>query len=197
MSHGSAVHAQRATLLSVDDWAALPEDEPGELVDGRLEEEEVADLVHETVVSWLIGVLRAWMIGRGGYVFGSDVKYGMSEKRGRKPDVTVHFPGGARLPRRGPVRVAPQIAVEVLSPTPRDGRRDRVDKPDEYAAFGILYYWIIDPEERTLEFFELGPDGRYVRALGAAEGTIAPPGCEGLSLDLDSLWAEVDRLSDD
>jgi Uma2 family endonuclease len=194
MSSAAAPHAP-SSELTIDQWAALPEDDSGELVDGRLEDEEVPDLVHETVVSWLVRVLGAWIVARGGFVFASEAKYGLSERRGRKPDVTVHFPGGPRLPRRGAVRVAPSIAIEVVSPTPRDTRRDRVEKPDEYARFGVRYYWIIDPEERTLELFELGADGRYVRALAAADGTLVdPPGCTGLALDLDALWAEVDRL---
>jgi hypothetical protein len=32
--------------MTLDEWAALPEDEPGELVNGRIEEEETADDVH-------------------------------------------------------------------------------------------------------------------------------------------------------
>jgi hypothetical protein len=43
--------------------------------------------------------------------------------------------------------------------------------------------------------FELGADGRYAAALGAAEGIVAVPSCEGLSIDLDQLWSEVDRLA--
>jgi hypothetical protein len=35
----------------------------------------------------------------------------------------------------------------------------------------------------------------YARALGAAEGVVAQvPGCEGLVLDVNALWARVDRL---
>jgi Uma2 family endonuclease len=90
--------------------------------------------------------------------------------------------------------VAPSIALEVVTDTPRDARRDRVEKPDEYARFGVRWYWIVDPMERTLEIFELGADGRYVRAMAAADGDVTPPGCEGLVLPLDGLWAEIDRL---
>lgn len=180
--------------MSISEWVTMPEDEPGELIDGLLVEEEMPDLIHAAVVSWLIGLLRAWIIARGGFVFGSEGKFVTGPQRGRKPDVTVFFPGANILPRRGAVRVPPDVAVEVISPTPRDRRRDRIEKPDDYAAFGVRYYWIIDPEERSLEILELGPDGRYVRALGAVSGRLDVPGCEGLVMDLDDLWAEIDRL---
>jgi Uma2 family endonuclease len=180
--------------MSLAEWAALPEDEDGELVDGCLVEEEVAELTHEAIVSWLIGALRLWAIVRGGFVFGSELKLAVRPRHGRKPDVSVYLPGDPTPRGRSLVRVPPGIIVEVISKSPRDVRRDRIEKPDEYAAFGVRFYWLIDPVARTLEIFELAADGRYVRALGAAQGTIDVPGCAELKLDLDALWAEVDRL---
>lgn len=181
--------------MTVAEWADLPEDEPGELVDGRLVEEEVPDYVHEVVVGWLIRVLGIWIAPLGGLVGGSDAKFAVTPERGRKPDVTVFLPGSRKPPRRGVVRVPPDIAIEVISPSPRDGRRDRIQKVEEYAAFGVRWYWLVDPELRALEILELGADGRYVRALGAGEGLVTTvPGCEGLQLDLNALWSELDRL---
>jgi Uma2 family endonuclease len=184
--------------MTLDEWAALDEDEPGELVDGLLEEEEVPTTLHEAVASWLIRVLGAWVAPAGGWVFGSEHKLAVAPKRGRKPDVVVYLPG-SKLPgrRASMARVPPDIAVEVISPTPRDGRRDRVDKKKDYAAFGVRFYWLLDPELRTLEVHALGDDGRYSDALSAAEGQHAVPGCEGLTVDLDALWAELDRLPAD
>lgn len=183
------------TVMSIDEWAALPEDEPGELVDGYLVEEEMPGLLHEMVVGWLYFALRWWVTQRGGLVFGSEAKFAVSPRSGRKPDLTLYLPGHPVLPRRGAVRVPPDVAVEVVTLTPRDVRRDRVQKVDDYAAFGVRYYWIVDPEQRTFEVLELGDDGRYVRALGATGGTLpVVPGCEGLVLDLDELWREADKL---
>lgn len=183
--------------MTVAEWAAMPEDMPGELVDGFLVEDEVPDLTHETAVLWLAALLRAWVVARGGFAFGSDAKYGLSKTRGRKPDITVFLPGCAAPPRRGPVLVPPDICVEVVSLSPSDRRRDRITKLGEYAQFGVRYYWLLDPEARTLEFLELGPDGHYTHVLGATEGAVTDvPGCPGLSLDLDELWEEIARLAD-
>lgn len=195
MSQGAIPEAWTDQPMTLEAWAALPEDEPGELVDGRLVEEESVGYAHEVVVIWLASLLRAWIAPRGGLVGGSDARFAVKPTRGRKPDLTVYLPGSRRPPGQGLIRVPPDIAVEVVSPTPRDGRRDRVEKVKEYAAFGVRWYWIVDPQLRTFEILELGADGRYAHAFSATEETIAAaPGCEGISIDLDALWSEVDRL---
>jgi Uma2 family endonuclease len=181
--------------LSLAEWAALPEDEPGEWVDGRLVDEEMTDYLHEVVVAALVGHLRAWLQGKGGLVGGSEARFAISPRRGRKPDISVYLPGGRIPPARGLIRVPPDIMVEVVSLDPRDRRRDRVEKLNEYAAFGVRYYWLLDPDERSLQIFELAAGGRYQHALGQSEGVITEiPGCPGLRLDLDALWAEIERL---
>jgi Uma2 family endonuclease len=58
----------------------------------------------------------------------------------------------------------------------------------------VHFYWLIDPDDRTFEIFELQAGG-YLRVLGASEGTVDVPGCTGLRLDLDALWAQVERLA--
>lgn len=180
--------------LTLEDWYALPEDETGELVDGKLVEEEVPSYVHEMVVGFLIEMLRRWVRPQGGVVGGSGAKFAVAPRRGRKPDVTVYLPSSLPPPQ-GLIHSPPYVAVEVVSPTPRDGRRDRVEKLDEYAAFGISFYWIVDPELRSFQVFELRDDERYVHALGATAGKLEDvPGCKGLTLDLDALWAEIDLL---
>ncbi|MCG8420363.1 MAG: Uma2 family endonuclease [Proteobacteria bacterium] len=206
----------RTGELSLDEWYRMPEDEPGELVDGRLVEEEVPGYVHEFLVLLLGRIFGDWVLPRGGFVGGSDAKFAVGPGRGRKPDLTVYFPESPPPPPAGLIAVPPDIAVEIVSPTPGDVRRDRVDKMDDYATFGIRYYWILDPQSRTLDIFELGvdriagrpaaprrtdsashalPGRQYTQVLEAAGGTIATvPGCDGLTVDLDALWAEIGRL---
>jgi len=195
MSQRTLAESPAASELSLDEWFALPEDEPGELVNGHLEEEEVPDYLHELLVALLARLLGNWIFPQGGLVAGSDAKFAVASRRGRKPDLTVYLPGRRRPPARGLIRVPPDIAIEIVSPTPRDGRRDRVEKLADYATFGVAWYWLLDPQLRSLEVLELDAQGRYLHVLGASAGTLEKlPGCEGLTLDLDALWAVIDSL---
>ena len=189
-----AVAAGRA--LSVEDWLSLPEDEDGELVEGRLVEEEMPDAVHELAVAWLIRLFGHWLAGKG-FVFGSELKVLTAPGGGRKPDVVVFLPGTAPPPRRGPITKPPDILVEIVTPSPRDERCDRVEKMAEYAGFAVKYYWLVDPALGSFEIFELTAEGYYQKVVGVTSGRIDPaPGCTGLQVDVDALWAELERLAD-
>jgi Uma2 family endonuclease len=187
--------------MTLEEWAALDEDEPGEIVDGVLVEDEVPSMVHERVVVWISRRIDEWASSRGALVFGSGVKLAVSPRRGRMPDVVVYHAGIPRPPPHGVVRAAPSLVVEVVSPSARDERRDRVDKLAEYATLGIRWYWLVDPELRSFEILELSDAGgtaagaRYSHAAAATEGRLDPvPGCDGLAIDVGALWAEVDAF---
>jgi Uma2 family endonuclease len=188
----TALGMTRVKHLSLDEWAELDDEIAGELVDGVLEEEEMPSFLHEMIVSWLNAALRGWVRGRGGQVAGSEAKIAVGPRRGRKPDLSVYLRAQMPAATDRLITVAPYLVIEVTSPQPRDTRRDRVDKLGDYARAGIRYYWILDPQLRSLEVFERGRSGRYTVALTATAGRTRVPGCSGLVIDLDALWREVD-----
>ena len=178
--------------MSLAQWAALPEDTLGELVDGRLVEEELPDLIHEAIVVWLIYVLKPWVAERGGRLVGSSLRVAVGSDRGRRPDVVVFLRN--RPEPRGLVTAVPDIVIEVVSPEPSDQRRDRVDKVGDYARRGIGQYWLVDPQLGSFEVLTLGESGRYEHAVATTSGVVEIPDCPGLRLDLDELWAELAQL---
>lgn len=193
-----ALRTDFSAILTVEEWAALEEDADGELVDGQLVAAEEGTWMHDETTAWLVAALWSWLRAAGGRVATSDVRYRIAADRGRKPDLSVFLPG-TPMPSRSSslLRSPPTIAVEVLSPRPSDIRRDRIEKMQEYAQFGVTWYWLVDPNVRLIEIYRLRTDGTSVRVLGAAQGRISVPGCDGLELDLDDLWATVDGPDED
>lgn len=55
------------------------------------------------------------------------------------------------------VHGAPDLVVEVLSPSTM--RNDRMGKKEVYQACGVREYWLVDPENRTIEQYLL-QDGK-------------------------------------
>src|SRR5262245_9190913 len=60
--------------MTLDEWGDLGEDEPGELVDGVLEEEEMATYRHERAAAWLLARLLLWAERKRGYATGAETK---------------------------------------------------------------------------------------------------------------------------
>lgn len=73
------------------------------------------------------------------------------------------------LPSTWPTPLRPDWVCEVLSRGHE--KRDRVDKWNVLFRARVPHYWIVDPDEKTLEVFRWTSDG-YVRTLAATSGDV-------------------------
>ena len=82
---------------------------------------------------------------------------------------------------------SPTLVIEILSPTTH--RTDRVTKAQLYAKHNVPHYWLIDPDQRTLEAYELVTD-HYDLVAGARDAEVFTPSLfPGFSIRLADLWA--------
>jgi Uma2 family endonuclease len=181
--------------MTLKEWGELPDDVYAELVDGVLVDDEMTTLAHDVLAMYLAAFFERWVDPRGGIVV-CERKFGVSRTTGRKPDVSVFLANTKALSASARVTMSPpDIAIEVVTSTPRDIRRDRIEKRREYARFGIRWYWIVDPSLRSVEILGLGARGRYEHVGDGSTGKLRVPGCRGLVLDLDKLWQRQERLA--
>jgi Uma2 family endonuclease len=93
--------------------------------------------------------------------------------------VFVAQPGGYRPPA-GYLDVAPDLVVEILSPSDRRGAVRR--KVAEHLAAGVFRVWLVDPRTRTVQVFRSPADavrlamGDVLRGEGALDGFALPVG---------------------
>ena len=121
---------------------------------------------HQNLADFLTALLRIVGQDRGaGRVLSAPflMRLPASLRRGREPDDL--FVAREHLDRLRPTYLdgAADLVIEVTSPESLE--RDRHDKFREYEAAGIPEYWLIDPDRRVAEMYQLGPDGRYVTAF--------------------------------
>ena len=91
------------------------------------------------------------------------------------------------MPETAYFNLPPDWICEVLSPS--TARVDRADKMPIYAAQGIPFLWLIDPDLHTLEAFVLN-EGRWVleKVYQENDAVSARP-FEAITFSLADLWA--------
>jgi Uma2 family endonuclease len=86
----------------------------------------------------------------------------------------------------GPWRLAPDLAVEVISPT--DKYSDVLKKVADYLRYGVWLIWLVDPQNRTVQVYTPDtPNGILLRDDATLTGDPILP---GWSMPLAALFGE-------
>jgi len=174
--------------VSFADLQRMPEDgHRYELYDGELCVAPSALPRHEIVAMRLHDEIGAYQRIHGGYIFHPPFDLVLSEYDVVQPDLTYFGP--LRAQRVHPdeyVRFAPDLGIEILSPS--TAKNDRGRKRDLYAKYGLPEYWIVDSNLHRLEISVLN-FRRYEAPLVVTDGRAASPTLPGLEVDLAALFA--------
>jgi Uma2 family endonuclease len=173
-----------------EDYVNLPDDgKRYQVIEGELHVAAAPLFRHQDIVGRLYRFLLDFVEDHDlGIVGVSDIDVVLSDRNIVQPDVLF-----IRKDRmgiiRGQVHGAPDLVVEVLSPS--NQQLDLKDKMALYARFGVPHYWILNPEERVLIAFRL-TDGKYERAaLCQGDDTFQPELFEGLTIELSEVWSDL------
>lgn len=81
----------------------------------------------------------------------------------------------------------PDLVVEITSPS--TAGRDRVVKLQRYRLYGVAEYWVVDPEARTIEVWDLagGAEEAVVHGAGDTLGWSPGSGRATLEIDVDEV----------
>lgn len=150
-----------ATRLTPEDLLTRPNWKHLELVRGQLVEHEMSHCA-VWIATRIICLINAYLMKNPiGDVFSEGGSYQCFPHEPlmvRRPDVSFIREG--RLPpeqfERGHVRIAPDLAVEVISPT--DLNYDVNTKLEDYLSAGIPLVWLVNPDTRTVTVYRHGGD---------------------------------------
>ncbi|OSZ59227.1 hypothetical protein OQI_17460 [Streptomyces pharetrae CZA14] len=182
---------QHRPQMSVEEFEELerhaPETVRLEFIEGRVVVKPMPDGNHSEIYMWL---LERCMQARPDLRLHPERGLRTEAYRnGRARADAVLVPRGS-LKGRGEWSDAEDVlmAVEITSYDSDTNQRDRVEKPDGYAAAGIPVYLLIDRDDGTVTVFSDPEDGRYRLQLNKPFGaTVELPDPVDITLDTDPL----------
>lgn len=171
------------------DYLDLPETaERCELIDGEYCAMPSPNEAHQDSVLMFAILLRRFVMNSGlGKALIAPFDVILSPNDVFQPDVIFLSNERMRLRTGDNIRGAPDLAVEVLSPS--TANRDRGVKLERYARFGVLEYWLIDTAAKNIQVLA-AIMGEFETAGVYGEGdTLRSPLLRGLRLDVSEVFA--------
>lgn len=187
-----AYQADASKQYSYQDYLQL-EEVPGyrhEILEGVLIREPSPNVAHQRVIGRLHLVLYDYFRQKdpNGEVFLSPLDVTISDITVVQPDL-LYISCEQNIIKETRIDGAPKLVVEVLSPS--SGRKDRLQKMHIYQKAGVEHFWIINPQEKTMECFSLRNGLYALVASGMDENILEHPDFDGLAVELNNLWQKL------
>ena len=186
------VQAKPKAKLTYDDYANLPGDERYELIDGELILVAAPYIIHQWVSKKLYALMIAVEDMGLGWVFYAPVDVVLSDHDVVQPDLLFISKEREDIITAANVQGAPDLVVEILSPS--TSRLDRTRKRELYERHQVKEMWLVEPEERKvwvllLQDGKLDVAGEYSEGQSFTSDTLG-----GLTIDLgDAFQRELAR----
>jgi Uma2 family endonuclease len=189
MSHAMPILS--TTKMTAEQYLQLGEDPPGvrlELVEGEIAVSPSSTPQHSYANIKLTCLLAGHADKKEVGELFQDVGTILDRFNVRRPDILFFAASRLHLIGEKAMHGPPDLAVEIISPSSVE--IDRVDKFAQYRDAGIAFYWIVDPETRTIEAWKL-ENGQYISTgNGEKNQTIQLPPFPDLAIPLSRLWRD-------
>jgi Uma2 family endonuclease len=171
---------------------ALPEGTSGEILNGELHTQPRPRGKHGLAEGALNIDLGApfqfgrdgpggwWIIPEPEIHFVRDAEVAVPDLAGWRRERMPHVPEDHRF------EVAPDWVCEILSPA--SARKDRIVKLPLYARYGVAHAWLVDPDARTLEAYELRTGVWALIATLQDDAMVRVPPFDAVAFSLGDLW---------
>lgn len=159
-----------------------------ELINGEIVKRSSPNSPHQNLHSELFVFLGSFnKKNKLGKIYSAPFDVVLDDENVTQPD--IFFIAKERdfiIPDDGPIMGAPDLIVEILSPS--TAKYDRGEKKDLYERFQVKEYWIADPKNRSVEVYQL-KEGRYkLESYAAMEGGIESVVLPDLGLKMEDLF---------
>jgi Uma2 family endonuclease len=180
---------QGKVVLTYDDYRLLPNDRSRyEILDGELSVTPAPSTKHQRISSHFHRIVANHVVANQlGTIYAAPTDLILTPTTIVQPDLIFIGNDRRHIITERAIEGTPNLLIEILSPTTH--RTDRLTKAQLYAKHRVPHYWLVDPDQRTLEAYELVIDHYDLIASARDAEVFAPSLFPGLSIQLSDLWA--------
>ena len=162
-------------ILTYEDYAALPNDgNRYEILEGELAVTPAPSTRHQIASANLFKLLTRYIDEKSlGILLYAPVDLILESTSVLQPDLLFVAKARQNIITDRAVEGAPDLVIEILSPA--TSRTDRITKAQIYARHEVPAYWIVDPEQETVEVYLLSVDGYKQAATLQGETPVSAP----------------------
>ena len=186
---GVAVKLQREKYYTYADYIEWDDDVRYELIDGVAYALSAPTPIHQRVSRKMTVLLDSFLAGKSCELFTAplDVRLSVDEADDTvvQPDLFVVC-DKTKIGDKACIG-APDLVIEILSPS--TARIDMLKKFHAYLKAGVLEYWIVDPEGKTIDVFKL-ENGEYVGSEYIKDAVVKSHVLEGCEIKLVDVFEE-------
>jgi Uma2 family endonuclease len=189
MGRGVVAMSDARVKITYQDYLQLPDEQRYEVLEGDLRMVPAPGTGHQRILWRLSRAVGDFVEPqRLGRAYFAPVDVILDEDSVVQPDLLVVLTQNLARIRPEGVFGAPDLVVEILSPS--NAHRDRGIKRRLYGRYGVQEYWIIDPQERTVEVTSLRDGHMETWSSFPAGATLRSPLFPAFTLPVDSIFAE-------
>jgi len=140
------------TLSPIEKYLKLPEGYPAELIGGEIVMTPSPSYKHQNTAIDISSKMKIFVEKKSAGIVLYEFDVHLDDENVIRPDIIFVQNGRREIIKENWVDGAPDIVVEVLSPSTIT--KDTIIKRDMYEKYGVKEYWIVDPENEEIFVYD-------------------------------------------
>jgi Uma2 family endonuclease len=179
--------AEKKVKYTYEDYLKTPDNKRYELIEGELIMVPAPRPRHQRISLRLTAILEKFIEDNSsGEILYAPCDIVFDEENVLQPDILFVSNERQEIITEDNIKGAPDLVIEILSPS--TAYFDLVKKKKIYAKFGVKEYWIVDPEEKTVEVYLLEKDSYKLTQSFTEGNSLTSEMFSGLSINLNELF---------
>ena len=170
-----------------EDYLKTPDDKRYELIEGELLMTPSPITNHQRISGRIEFELRKFVSENDlGEVFDAPYDVYLDDENVVQPDIMFISKERSKIIGEKNLQGAPDLVVEILSES--TAYRDLIQKKKLYAKFGVKEYWIVVPEEKTIDIYSLKDKSYLLYKSYGKDATLESTSLRGFRIELKGIF---------